>query len=73
MPVRSLCPGLAGDICMLRPSSSNLNLLDDIIGPILGSWRIPGAAVAIMAGGEVVFAKGFGYRNFVQLGASCGR
>ncbi len=42
---------------------SNLEKLDDAIAPILAAARIPGGAIAIVSGGETVFAKGYGRRD----------
>jgi CubicO group peptidase (beta-lactamase class C family) len=41
----------------------NIDRLDAIIEPLLDTARIPGAALAIVADGKIVFAKGYGYRN----------
>lgn len=40
-----------------------LDALDEIIQPILDAGRIPGAAVAVVADGRAVFARGYGYRD----------
>jgi CubicO group peptidase (beta-lactamase class C family) len=40
-----------------------LDKLDALIEPMLRAARIPGAGVAIVAGGETVFARGYGYRD----------
>jgi CubicO group peptidase (beta-lactamase class C family) len=37
--------------------------LDELIEPMLRTARIPGAAIAIVADGATVFAKGYGYRD----------
>jgi CubicO group peptidase (beta-lactamase class C family) len=37
--------------------------VDAVIEPILNASRVPGAAVAIVLGGETVYARGFGYRD----------
>ena len=38
-------------------------LLDAVVEPILRAARIPGAAVAVVAGGQVVCARGYGVRD----------
>jgi CubicO group peptidase (beta-lactamase class C family) len=40
-----------------------IDKLDAIIEPMLSAARIPGAAIAVVAGGKTVFAKGYGYRD----------
>src|SRR5262245_879984 len=40
-----------------------LHALDELIPSILHVSRIPGGATAIVAGGKLIFAKGYGYRN----------
>jgi CubicO group peptidase (beta-lactamase class C family) len=37
--------------------------LDALIEPMLQAARIPGAAIAIVAGGETGFSRGYGYRD----------
>lgn len=37
--------------------------MDDLISGALKSWQVPGLAVAVIADGKVVWAKGFGQRN----------
>lgn len=48
---------------MAVASIRNLDKLDALIEPILGAARIPGAAIAVVAGGNTAYAKGFGYRD----------
>jgi CubicO group peptidase (beta-lactamase class C family) len=36
---------------------------DDFVNQALVDWNVPGAAIAVVAGGEVVYAKGFGKRD----------
>jgi CubicO group peptidase (beta-lactamase class C family) len=47
----------------LKMSIRNIDQLDAIIGPMLSVGRIPGAAIAVVAGDEIVFARGYGYRD----------
>lgn len=42
---------------------AQLNALDALIEPWLRTAKIPGAALAIVAGGRTVFARGYGYRD----------
>lgn len=37
--------------------------LDDFITTAMAQWRVPGLAVGVVRDGEVVFARGFGYRD----------
>lgn len=41
----------------------NLEKLDALIEPMRQAARIPGLAIAIVAGGATVFARGYGYRD----------
>ena len=45
------------------PSVDPLRGFDDFVNGALKSWEVPGLAVAIVADGRVVYAKGFGMRN----------
>ena len=40
--------------------------IDELIDGALKSWQVPGLAVAVVADGKVVYAKGFGQRNVEQ-------
>ena len=42
---------------------SKLKGIDATINKILKDWNVPGAGVAIVVKGKLVFAKGYGYRN----------
>ncbi|MCG8604478.1 serine hydrolase [bacterium] len=42
---------------------SALKGIDDLVNQALQDFKTPGAAMAIVADGEVVFAKGFGWRD----------
>jgi len=37
--------------------------LDEFIAAIMANWRVPGLAVGVARDGEVVLARGFGYRD----------
>jgi CubicO group peptidase (beta-lactamase class C family) len=41
----------------------NIAKLDSVVEPLLRAGRIPGAAIAVVANGETVVAKGYGYRD----------
>lgn len=43
--------------------SADVEKLDAFVEPLLQAARIPGAAVAVVAHGELLFAKGYGYRD----------
>jgi CubicO group peptidase (beta-lactamase class C family) len=47
----------------LSPALEKLAELDALIEPMLRAARIPGGALAIVADGKLVFAKGYGYRD----------
>jgi CubicO group peptidase (beta-lactamase class C family) len=47
----------------IKEALQNLGKLDGLIEPMLRAARIPGGAVAIVAEGKTVFAKGYGYRD----------
>jgi CubicO group peptidase (beta-lactamase class C family) len=36
---------------------------DELVTKMIEDWKVPGVAVAIVKGGDVVYAKGFGYRD----------
>jgi len=44
----------------------NIEALDLIVPPVLRAARIPGAALAVVAEGETLFANGYGYRDLQQ-------
>lgn len=47
----------------LTQIARNIDKLDPLIEPMLQAARIPGAGLAIVAGDEMVFARGYGYRD----------
>jgi CubicO group peptidase (beta-lactamase class C family) len=47
----------------LKATLKNIGMLDSVIEPMLRAARIPGAAIAVVADGEIVFANGYGYRD----------
>lgn len=42
---------------------SNLDQIDSVVARIQQESRVPGVAVAIVADGQVIFARGYGYRD----------
>lgn len=44
-------------------ASPNLNGLDGFVEQVMKDWKVPGVAVAIVKDGQVVYAKGFGFRD----------
>ena len=68
--IRLLAPLLV--VCLLMPAQlraqtggvpTNLNGLDGFVEQVMKDWHVPGLAVAIVKDGQVVYAKGFGYRD----------
>jgi CubicO group peptidase (beta-lactamase class C family) len=47
-------------------SIRNLERLEGLLAPVLRTARIPGAAVAVVADGRTVYARGFGYRDLTR-------
>lgn len=48
---------------MMKRIPGNVDKLDPTIEPMLRAARIPGAAIAVVADGKAIFAKGYGYRD----------
>ncbi|MFQ5926567.1 MAG: serine hydrolase [Terriglobia bacterium] len=44
-------------------SKANLEGLDEFIVRVMKEWKVPGLALAIVKDGEVIHAKGYGYRD----------
>lgn len=69
LPIRLLAPLLM--VCLLLTApvraqnrvTTNLNGLDGFVEQVMKDWHVPGLAVAIVKDGQVVYAKGFGYRD----------
>jgi CubicO group peptidase (beta-lactamase class C family) len=40
-----------------------LDRFDDFVDSAVKAWNVPGTGIAIVSGGEVVYAKGFGWRD----------
>lgn len=49
---------------------SNLDRIDDVVTPMLSAGRVPGAGLAIVAGGKTVFAKGYGVSDVAATRAA---
>ena len=47
----------------IHPREIHAGEIDAVIDPLRQAARIPGAAIAIVAGGETIFARGYGYRD----------
>jgi len=43
--------------------SKVLGNLDDVVAKVLAEWKVPGLSVAVVKNGQVIYAKGFGYRD----------
>lgn len=43
--------------------TSKLNGYDKFVESLMKEWEIPGAAIAVVKDGHIVYAKGFGYRD----------
>src|SRR5687767_3277794 len=70
LPIRLLVFLLV--VCWLAPAQSqaqngsappNLNGFDGFVEQVMKDWHVPGLAVAIVKDGNVVYAKGYGYRD----------
>ena len=53
----------------ITAQTTDLKTLDTFIARIMKEYQIPGAAIAIVQGGKVVFAKGYGVRDVNKPGA----
>jgi len=42
----------------------NLDKIDALIERMLEAARVPGVALAVVAGGRIVFSRGYGYRDW---------
>jgi CubicO group peptidase (beta-lactamase class C family) len=45
------------------PTDAALAGVDELVREIMAEWRVPGVAVAIVHGGDVVFSRGYGVRH----------
>ncbi|MEJ0028528.1 MAG: serine hydrolase [Rhizomicrobium sp.] len=50
----------------LKDTGGNAGKIDALVAEILHAARIPGGAVAVVADGATVFAKGYGYRDLAE-------
>jgi len=46
-----------------KPADINLRGFDKFATKVMADWKVPGAAVAVVQGDRVVYARGFGWRN----------
>lgn len=72
--ISALCLSLlglvVGLVLVLRPSAAPVKEqrhvsaeIDDLVKKALDSWQIPGAAVAVVRGNDVIYLKGFGVKE----------
>lgn len=54
-----LLPGVVGG----ATNQSKLEGLDEFIAETMKTWKVPGLAIAVVQDGEVILAKGYGYRD----------
>src|ERR1700693_5231633 len=59
----ALAPALRAQ-APLEEVSGKLNDFDAYMAQTLKDWNVPGIGVAIVAGDKLVFAKGYGYRDY---------
>lgn len=52
-----------GSYPMTGPAVPQLSMLDKAFPPLLRKWDAPGASVAVVRNGRLVFARGYGYKN----------
>lgn len=43
--------------------SKALGDLNDVVTKVMAEWKVPGLSVAVVKNGQVIYAKGFGYRD----------
>lgn len=53
----------AAALSHVQGDTTGLSDLDDFITGVMEEWKVPGLAIAVTKDGEVVFSKGFGYRD----------
>src|SRR5688572_22298267 len=57
---------LVGCVSSRRPKSSlkaDVQCLERLTPSLMAEFKVPGAAMAVIQGGEIVWARGFGVRN----------
>jgi CubicO group peptidase (beta-lactamase class C family) len=47
-----------------RSASDRLRGFDDYIQGVMHDWNVPGLGIAVVAGNEVILARGYGYRDY---------
>jgi CubicO group peptidase (beta-lactamase class C family) len=45
------------------PAKPALDGFDAVVGQVMAEWKVPGLAMAVVRDGEVIFSKGYGYRD----------
>ncbi len=55
---------LGGTDCFARKGNVNTRKLDAYFAKAHRDWKVPGMAIAIVKDGKIVFAKGYGVREF---------
>lgn len=50
-------------VSLANLSAQSLEQLDTEIEQIMSDWDVPGLALSVVRGDEVIYAKGYGYRN----------
>jgi CubicO group peptidase (beta-lactamase class C family) len=63
LAVVALSAGLVPAETDAPSARSALQGIDKVAGQAIEDFNVPGLGIAIVAGGEVVYAQGFGYRN----------
>jgi CubicO group peptidase (beta-lactamase class C family) len=61
--LRAYCWFLALAVLALPAHAQTLEGIDDVIADAMAEWQIPGLAIAVIRDGEVLLAKGYGYRD----------
>ncbi|HET6382506.1 MAG TPA: serine hydrolase, partial [Armatimonadota bacterium] len=49
--------------------TSKTDAIDALMAEIMSAWRVPGAALAVVSGDEVVYLKGLGVKEIGKPGA----
>jgi CubicO group peptidase (beta-lactamase class C family) len=60
------CFSAVAQVKTVAPASKQLLRIDSILNQVLKDQRIAGFAVAVIKGDEVIYSKGFGYRDLVN-------
>ncbi|MFW6148069.1 MAG: serine hydrolase domain-containing protein, partial [Thermodesulfobacteriota bacterium] len=67
---KGLCLSFALSLLLLfpyaaekKPEKVDFNGFDEFVTEAMKEWKVPGLAVSIVKDGEVIYSKGFGYRD----------